>query len=86
MKNAATWKAVSGSGKACRYPFATMRVGDIFVEPDDNGNIECAGRKGRSRRAQSVSSAICLYRKRHAPDSVFTVRTVDGYVYCTRIA
>ena len=86
MKNFATWKAVSGSGNTCRYPFATMQVGDTFVEPDDIGNIFNAGRKGRSRRAQSISSAICLYRKRHAPGSVFRVQTMDGCVLCERVA
>lgn len=68
--------------KPIRYHFSGMAVGDVFYEPDDNGVSDV---NNRSRKAQSISSAIYQYRQRYDLSAKFKVQTLQGFVSCERI-
>lgn len=85
IKNAPPPEPVARGGWGDRpraYNFPDMEVGDCFVAPDNMGVYK----NGNSRRALSIKSSSRGYRKKYNLEAKFTIRKMDGFIRCWRIA
>ena len=73
--------AFGAGGRRCRYPVATMQVGESFEAPND-----LARGRGISGRRQSITSSAWYYRRRYDQAAQFQIELHPGFVRCTRVA
>lgn len=82
--NSVRLPAPTKRGRPTVYPFATMKVGDSFDAPRDQG-IRISGKSQRDVRCAQVTSAAAAYSRRYG--GKFATRIIDLHtVRCWRIA